>query len=346
MAKRFTDTDKWDDDWFLDLPPVMKCAWEYLRDNCDGGTGFMKVSFRKISGLIKGEVSREDFDRYFGDRIHWISAERIWIPGFLKAQFKKLSHTNKAHLNMARRVVAELQGQELSERARQHFETLSTLIRLSEDPQGTLHGPSPEGQERLIGYRIQDKGKNSGERGPGKGGSRKDYPPEFEEFWKAYPRAVEKSDALKAYEKNVTPEERPDLMRSLANFNAVMALERREWSSIKHPATFLNERRWRDYLDVDLGAIRAKSSPPTASQAVKTNVLDPWLTEADHLIAAVKKYSAGDPNAEAYLGPTRWGWFLAIGRSRIAEMPANDFARRELAKQIQSLASAAGQGVA
>jgi hypothetical protein len=180
--KRLTDTDKWDDDWYLDLPPLMKCAWEYLCNNCDGGTGLMKISFRKMSDLIKGEVTREEFDRYIGSRVHWIDQENLWIPGYLKAQFKRLTSRNKAHVNMAKKVIEALAGQTLSERARRHFDVLVKLVEEQMEGQETLDGPSLEGQETLIGNRKKDKG-NSSEGGSG-GKPTGDPPPPVSLSWR------------------------------------------------------------------------------------------------------------------------------------------------------------------
>lgn len=35
MAKRFTDTEIWDDDWWIELPDSYKFFWFYLKDHCD-----------------------------------------------------------------------------------------------------------------------------------------------------------------------------------------------------------------------------------------------------------------------------------------------------------------------
>lgn len=156
MAKRFTDTDKWSDDWFLALSPVMKCVWEYLRDNCDGGTGFMKISFIRMSRDIGAEITREEFDVNFCDRVHWVNHETIWIHGYLSAQFKKMSATNKAHLNMAKKVVQTVEGQNLSDRAQKNLMILMNLVRPSIDPLSTLEGGSVETHRiKDIGYRIK-----------------------------------------------------------------------------------------------------------------------------------------------------------------------------------------------
>lgn len=35
MAKRFTDTEIWDKEWFMSLSPKLKCFVKYVRDKCD-----------------------------------------------------------------------------------------------------------------------------------------------------------------------------------------------------------------------------------------------------------------------------------------------------------------------
>ena len=35
MAKRFTDTDQWDKEWFMQLPCRLKCLVQFVRSKCD-----------------------------------------------------------------------------------------------------------------------------------------------------------------------------------------------------------------------------------------------------------------------------------------------------------------------
>lgn len=156
MAKRFTNTDKWDDDWFLELPPVMKCVWEYLRDNCDGGTGFIKISFSRMSRDIKGRVTRELFDKHFDEKVHWFKDDELWVPGYLFEQFKNLSPRIKAHVNMAKKVVATMDhdAEKLNPKCASAFNRLKEIIRQSTEGQPTLG----EGQETPVGYRLKDIG--------------------------------------------------------------------------------------------------------------------------------------------------------------------------------------------
>ena len=51
MAKRFTDTMKWNEDWYLDLALVDKLFWIYICDNCDHA-GIFKPNKRMFELLF------------------------------------------------------------------------------------------------------------------------------------------------------------------------------------------------------------------------------------------------------------------------------------------------------
>jgi len=58
MAKRFTDTEKYKDSWFVDLEPIEKLLFYYLIDSVDNA-GFYEISFRHMSfhlGINKIEI--------------------------------------------------------------------------------------------------------------------------------------------------------------------------------------------------------------------------------------------------------------------------------------------------
>ncbi len=54
MAKRFTDTEIWQKDWFLDLPIKQKLLVKFIFDNCDCA-GIYEISYRvlKIASVKK-----------------------------------------------------------------------------------------------------------------------------------------------------------------------------------------------------------------------------------------------------------------------------------------------------
>jgi hypothetical protein len=127
MATRQTAVDKFDDDFYLGLPPRLKVAWDYITLHCDG-TGQVKVSFQKLSNMIGESVTRDDFIERFGRRIHWISDDRIWIVGFIRFFYRKLSPANKAHRNVVAKLIRESSDWGLSPENRAYIDGLAAIF--------------------------------------------------------------------------------------------------------------------------------------------------------------------------------------------------------------------------
>lgn len=97
MAKRFTDTEKWKDEWFLELEPLMKMLWIYMLDTCDFA-GVWKVNFKLASYSIGTALDRQSALNALGDRIMVLSLDKWHIPKFITYQQKGyLNPTNNAH---------------------------------------------------------------------------------------------------------------------------------------------------------------------------------------------------------------------------------------------------------
>ena len=56
MAKRFTDTDKWKDDWFISLSNDYKIIWQWLLDNCSH-SGLCKRSTGLMNMMCRSSVT-------------------------------------------------------------------------------------------------------------------------------------------------------------------------------------------------------------------------------------------------------------------------------------------------
>lgn len=100
--KRLTDTFKWEHAWFRKLKPKMKCAWFYLLDKCDHA-GVWSVDFETIEFHIGEPISKEDLE-LFGNRLKWISEDKIWIPSYLTFQYGTLKEDCKPHRAAADRL--------------------------------------------------------------------------------------------------------------------------------------------------------------------------------------------------------------------------------------------------
>lgn len=105
MAYRFTNTDKWNDSWFSELPQFEKLFFIYLCDNCDIA-GFIEINYNRfcsdlnttkpnilgaLEGLSRGLIISESIDCVF-------------IRNFLKHQKNlPLNEKNNAHIGIIKR---------------------------------------------------------------------------------------------------------------------------------------------------------------------------------------------------------------------------------------------------
>lgn len=98
MAKRFTDSGKFRDNWYRKLSPKHKCLWEYMLAECSIA-GILEVDCDAMSFHIGDEITPEDVS-ILAIKFHWLTEEKIFIPNFIKFQQKELSENNKAHKNI------------------------------------------------------------------------------------------------------------------------------------------------------------------------------------------------------------------------------------------------------
>jgi hypothetical protein len=95
MAKRFTDSEKWDDPWFAELPLKYKLFWIYLLDECDHA-GVWKVNFRKAQFMIGEPFEQSEVLRYISDRVLKIDESYWLILKFVNFQYGSLNASNTA----------------------------------------------------------------------------------------------------------------------------------------------------------------------------------------------------------------------------------------------------------
>lgn len=96
MAKRFTDTNKWKDSWFQDLPIKYKLFWFYLLDECDN-SGVWKPNIRLATFQIGEPFEEIELRRIFGDRIEVTEGGYWFIKKFIDYQYGELSEACKPH---------------------------------------------------------------------------------------------------------------------------------------------------------------------------------------------------------------------------------------------------------
>lgn len=97
MAKRFTDTTKWEDEWYYNLSNDDKVIWQYLLDTCDNA-GIWKRNISKLNYICKVNTTAEQILSTFEGRITVIGTEKWFINKFCIFQYGNdfLKSKNKA----------------------------------------------------------------------------------------------------------------------------------------------------------------------------------------------------------------------------------------------------------
>lgn len=124
MAKRFTDTEIWNQDWFLDIPKDYKLFYFYMKDSCNHA-GIFKPNFRVFSALNECSINGDEaLDLFNSDkeRILVLENGRWFIIDFFKFQYGgKLNTKNNAHKSALKSledngvILKQIKGVDLSE---------------------------------------------------------------------------------------------------------------------------------------------------------------------------------------------------------------------------------------
>jgi len=93
MAKRFTDTEKWKNDWFLELSNDHRIVWQYICDNCSI-SGVLKKNFKLLNFCCNTNLTERSFLKIFNGRA-LPSEDFFFFPKFLKFQYPKGVNTEK-----------------------------------------------------------------------------------------------------------------------------------------------------------------------------------------------------------------------------------------------------------
>ena len=116
MAKRFTDTEKWRDEWWGSLPNDYRIIWLYLVDSCSIA-GIWKKDFRGMNFNCNTNIDESTFSKVFGSRLI-DRGQFFFIPKFLRFQCPKGLNSNKPAVLS---IVKELQLNNLTEIVNESF---------------------------------------------------------------------------------------------------------------------------------------------------------------------------------------------------------------------------------
>jgi len=108
MAKRFTDTEKWDRPWFRGLPLQYKLLWIFILDRCDIA-GVWYVDMGLAAFQIGFKFDRLKAEKVFEKQIQ-INGERWLIKDFIPFQYGSLEASNKVYRSVSAKLLAFKEG--------------------------------------------------------------------------------------------------------------------------------------------------------------------------------------------------------------------------------------------
>lgn len=97
MAKRDRDTNIWKDKFYQGLPPLYKCFWDYINDECDN-CGVWLTEFKTASNRIGRKIKPDVALELFGSRIQVFDHGNKWhVKTFVsdKLGFEQLNPAHK-----------------------------------------------------------------------------------------------------------------------------------------------------------------------------------------------------------------------------------------------------------
>ena len=103
MPKRFTSTEKWSEDWFLELPNPYKLFWIYICDSCNHA-GIFKLNKKTFEFLVGTEINLQKFLTLINeekDRIKILEKGKWYLIDFIKFQYgSELNPDSRIHASV------------------------------------------------------------------------------------------------------------------------------------------------------------------------------------------------------------------------------------------------------
>ena len=100
MAKRFTDTEKWKDDWYLSINNDTRIVYQWLIDNCDIA-GMIRKEFTMLNYCCHAQLDEHKLLAMFKDKVFECGGF-FFIPTFVKHQYPRGLNSNKPAVVAAR----------------------------------------------------------------------------------------------------------------------------------------------------------------------------------------------------------------------------------------------------
>lgn len=98
MSKRFTDTEIWDKQWFMELSLKHKCLIRFIFDKCDVA-GIWEANWVLASTYIGEDITEKDIIP-ISSQIQHLRENKYFVPDFIEFQYGELSASCKPHIKV------------------------------------------------------------------------------------------------------------------------------------------------------------------------------------------------------------------------------------------------------
>jgi hypothetical protein len=220
MAKRWYDSNKYEDPWFRQLPPKSKLFWDYVLCKCDHA-GVWKPDFGLASFCVGFQYNDEIINEFSG-RIRVLSNGKWFIQKFVEFQYPGgLQPANKVHASVLK--VLECN----------HIDyPFINQTQPIDDPSMTHTSP-------INGTKDKDKDKDK---------EILAIANSFSNIWDRYPKKLGRSDAERHYKKSVLSLTDIDLINKALD-KYVAHIADKEPQYIKNGSSWFYQ--WRDWVNYE-----------------------------------------------------------------------------------------------
>ncbi len=253
MSKRFTETNKWQDGWFLSLPNDYRIIWLWLIDNCSIA-GFWKKDFESLNFFCKPSpfINETNFKEIFNGRCLDLG-EYFFIPKFLKVQYPQGLISNKPIIITVRKEIQKRLGNDYS----------MITQSLGNDYSMITQSLDMITQSYKVKVKVKEEDKEKKEGGMEGENTKKLFEikkefdlkdKKFKEFWELYPKRqgkrVGKAEAKKYFVAKIKDEEFLSIMQAVRNYASSTGCRN---GYAKDAIRFLRQDFWKDWIEESKG---------------------------------------------------------------------------------------------
>lgn len=229
MAKRFTDTDKWNKKWYRELGSGLRDVRQFVLDRCNH-IGVWEIDLKTVQHFTNQKIDIEDVRAAFRGKIVFIDQETLLIPDFIEFQYGLLKEESRPHQS----VIKELKKLNLWEEYLNGFP--KSYLTLSDDSPKSCLTLKEQEQDK-----EQDKEKEK----------EKEAGFDFEVIYKIYPRKRGKDEGMNRLRSRIKTQEAYDqFFKAAKRYAHECRMEKTEPGKMLHWSSFVGteERQpWRDY---------------------------------------------------------------------------------------------------